>query len=547
MKKDPKDSVVMGERPYGGLDPAMAQVALDQILASPSGVGLNHAQQVERLGRLVDLSGDLGRQEGIEQALETGARLLEKELSDQERALLHYTMGNAHDIRSALAPAPASPWNDEAVGQQIIHLRQARRLGGTDQLERVRRCQILTNLGNLMSRCGRITDAMAYWDEALTIQPDFSMALGNRGWGLMRYAAHVHDPGHQILHLRAAYRSLTRALAQPAVRLIVPGAADHFAKRLAFLVRKVGRDALEAPAHIHAFRADMGDAERGYRSWCLRERLFLNDLNELGADPVAAADVLTLPDLTTSKNDGLPSALGMFNQLKQGFVSARFLFFEGMEATGTHFSDREVTLVNTLDYAQYGLATEKLKLAYRSAYSLLDQLAFLLNDYLALGIAEKSVSFRGLWFSDEKRKVLKPQFVDRAGNEPLQALFWLSRDIYEREGEEFAEALEPDAKRLSTIRNHLEHKYLRLHLFAPPEPATEKRPPFLGDQDPLAFSITRDDFVRRALHVLRLARGALVYLTLAMNVEEEGKRAGRSGSGRIASIPLDALPDDDKL
>ena len=35
--------------------------------------------------------------------------------------------------------------------------------------------------------------------------------------------------------------------------------------------------------------------ERSYRHWCLRERLFLNPLNEAYTDSVAASDVLHLP------------------------------------------------------------------------------------------------------------------------------------------------------------------------------------------------------------------------------------------------------------
>jgi hypothetical protein len=35
------------------------------------------------------------------------------------------------------------------------------------------------------------------WDRALRIDPNFVMALGNKGCGLMAYAGHLYDPGHR--------------------------------------------------------------------------------------------------------------------------------------------------------------------------------------------------------------------------------------------------------------------------------------------------------------------------------------------------------------
>ena len=63
--------------------------------------------------------------------------------------------------------------------------------------------------------------------------------------------------------------------------------------------------------------------EREYREWALQECLFLNPLNDL--DPphtIAACDVLTLPDFVTPIKEP-PTLIGLYNQMKQEFVSAR--------------------------------------------------------------------------------------------------------------------------------------------------------------------------------------------------------------------------------
>src|SRR5207245_1998729 len=93
----------------------------------------------------------------------------------------------------------------------------------------------------------------------------------------------------------------------------------------------------------------------------------------------------------------VPPVIGFFNQIKQEFVSARYLYYEGLRSKGPHFSDRDVLLYNTLDYPVYSLATEKLRAAFRLAYSLFDKISFFLNHYLQLGHNPNKVSFRGVW------------------------------------------------------------------------------------------------------------------------------------------------------
>lgn len=205
----------------------------------------------------------------------------------------------------------------------------------------------------------------------------------------------------------------------------------------------------------------MAPEERTYREWCLDEHLFLNDLNEIGPVPVAAADVLVLSDMTTALGVGL-APFDLFNQMKQEYVSARFLLYAGLQPTEAHFSDRDVTLVNTLDYPAYGLAAEQVKMAFRMAYSLLDKVAYFLNEYLGLRIPETQVSFKKVWYEGKKPHGLRLD-IQHLENMSLLGLFWLSKDLFERDLG-FRDAIEPDARELETIRQNLEHKYLKLHM-----------------------------------------------------------------------------------
>lgn len=499
-------------------------------------------RELGRLALLIDLADDLGRGAGLTTAIEHGNAMLSAgTLGDHQAAVLHYFLSNAWEgiRRLGRSGDELHAWEQPELERQIIHLRKAVRLGQGASLPRARMCQMYTNLGNLMNHCGRIVEAVAAWDEALERDATFSMALGNRGYGLLHYAHLVHDPGHKLCHLREAHRSVRRALttARPEDR---PEALETFRWVQQQIESGVSQKALRGRVKEREYDKDWSTREKEYRRWCLAQRLFLNDLNELDIGLVAAADVLTLPSLVTPIDSPQPSALGFFNQLKQEFVSARYQYFAGTRRDDLHFSDRHVTLVNTLDYPSYGWAVEQVKSTFRITYSLFDKIAYFLNDYLALQIPERQVSFRGLWYTkQEPKKGLRPDLGD-PNNRGMKGLFWLAKDLYDN-SPEFAEAIEPDAQELAGIRNHLEHKYLKLHEFAAPT-RNESGIGFEG----LAYSVARHDFEAKTLRLLRLARAGLIYLSQTVYAEE-GRRRVVSPDKLSMPMFLDTWEDDWKF
>ena len=236
---------------------------------------------------------------------------------------------------------------------------------------------------------------------------------------------------------------------------------------------------------------------------------------------------------------GPPVAFGFYNQLKQEYVSARWLFYEGLSEGRAHFSDRDTLLFDTLSIPAYSLAVEKTKVAFRLAYSLFDKIAFFINDYFRVGLPERTVSFRGIWHERKgDPKPLNPVFKDRQ-NWPLRGLYWLSKGIYEPA---FQQVSEPDAEGLAELRNFLEHRYCQVHedlgigysRLAPPN-GTD-----------LAFRIGRDLLEAKTLHILKLARAALIYLSLAVHREEEARATGRP-EGLAASMQLRAWKERRRL
>jgi hypothetical protein len=277
--------------------------------------------------------------------------------------------------------------------------------------------------------------------------------------------------------------------------------------------------------------------ETSYRRWCLMHRLFLNPLNDLGPYPVGASDVLVVPPVVLGRGRG-DCYHGFFNQIKQAYVSARFLHYEGLHCPGPHFSDRDVLLFDTKDYPSYSLAVEKLKAAYAMAYSQFDRIARFLNHYMGLGIPDEQVTFGTFWYEQGRpERGLRPEFRERR-NWPLRGLFWLSRDLYE-DGTGPVRGIEPEAMELADIRGQLERGYLKLHedFYEAMSCDTGAPPPGLY-ADRLAYSLRRGDFESKALRVLRMVRSAVMYLSFAIHVELKLRRPGAGPPGRCRAMTL---------
>lgn len=500
----------------------------------PDGDALGH------IAALVDAAFDSRSHAGTERAFGLLKTIEKRNLSGADAALVHYLRANAwENRRHERGDSEVWAWEQPEVQAQILDLRRAMRHSGFSQLPAVRQCQIITNLANQLSGIGRFIEAIALWDRVLRIDGQFAMAHGNRGIALSSYANAHYDPGHAGLMQVAAYDSLNAATLPEAFydSAGLEPARARFEKDKEALAAHLDIEAIRQAIDVENHSMGESTAERAYRTWCLKERLFINPLNDLGNFPIAAQDVLTLPSLTVPvASSGMPPVIGFFNQMKQEFVSARYLYYEGLHAAGPHFSDRGVLLYNTLDYPAYSLAVEKMRAAFRIAYSLFDKIGFFLNAYLTIGRKPAQVSFRSIWYEPKgKESALLARFTANE-NWPLRGLFWLSKDLFD---EEFQHVTEPDAEALATTRNHLEHKYLQLG-----DGGIEPPPIHMGDHesDRLSYAISREDFAARTLRLLQLSRGALIYLSLAVQREETVRT--QTSRGQTAPMPLGRLEDD---
>jgi hypothetical protein len=505
---------------------------------------VSDAEAMKSIGLLVDYSSDLGRDDGIIKALQWSDELGTRALSDSDTILLEYFRANAWSARRRLKHTTKdSAWNWEQpeLQKEILHLRRAIRHPGFAGIDPIRKCQIHTNLANALNHIGRFVEAIRHWEESQSSIPTFGMALGNLGLGLASYARCLPGDREKLAFLLCSHTALRRATTDPTVTYApdeYSNAAGAFEKTLAQIEADIDVDAVRNVIKLDGFGIGRTKQERAYRTWALNERLFLNPLNDLGPHAIAGRDNLSLPDYVTPIDEP-PTLTGLFNQMKQEYVSARWFLYESVQARKTHFSDRAVLLYNTLDYPSYSLAVERAKAAYRIAYSIFDKIAFFLNDYAKLEIPSRQVYFKTIWYSDPLARPLniRPELVTLA-NWPLRGLFWLSKDLFDRD---FQDSCEPYAEDLYVIRNCLEHSYLKVHELLPSPLSSED-----WFRDRLAFSVSRDSFISKTHLVLRRVRASLIYLSLGM-YQEERRRTGERPAGLLASHGLESWRDSWKI
>jgi hypothetical protein len=461
--------------------------------------GRSDADAVRIAGTLTSTAMTLERKDALACACAWYETLEKKVGSGKLAILIDYNRANAI---SGERRGTQWQWEQRTLAREIFYLRRAVGHEKFGQVSETFRCMCLNNLGSRLRTAGRIIEALDYFRRTLEVEPRFGMSMCNRARMLYSYAGALEDDGHRTLFLWMAHKEASAALAPTA---IYTNAHDELTKLKVRETKEWIESVLDVEGMSKANPLVSEDVaaseeEREYRRWCLHNCLYLNPLNDLGRYSVADNDALVLA--THIVPVGAPHVFeSFFDEMKQEYVSARWLLYEGLSARTPHFSDREVFLLATDPRPSLCLAIEKVKSAYRVSYSIFDKVAFFINEYMTLGIKEKDVSFRRLWRESENKPIRRE--FDSTENWGSCALYWLAKDLFEQENDEVAE---PQARGLCTIRNHLEHKYLRV---------TEAEGPLAPPED-LAFMVSRKEFEKKTVHLLRLARSALIYLVIGV-------------------------------
>lgn len=375
---------------------------------------------------------------------------------------------------------------------------------------------VYTNYANGLDACGRVIEALRIYRKAIALNSNFGMAIGNYGRALKFYANLVNDIGHSNdLHC-FAYQAIKRA-----VRIQDPNmhedAVAYFNKVISEYEKLPEKEYLEATIAFDGYNLGE-DEERKYRLWCLNNHLFLNPLNDLiETESAFAHDPLTITqyteyvnrdELDLKSNNEPPKWFSMLNQLKEEYIFARFLCYEGIEKKRElHYADKEVKLsLSSYDYINYSIRLEQLKTAFKNLFSMFDQIAFVINEFWNLGFGERQADAAHVFTCKNYP----------ADNVALEALLWGYCEFCERYGN----ADSPSEKEIKTLRNALEHKFLKVHEYS----YNGK----LEIKDDKFYHISEEELQKQTIHIMELAREWIMELVYAIGIEENKNSNGEN-------------------
>jgi len=519
--------------------------AYNKHIALTSIDGKSPTEILQICGELIDSSFYLKKEDGVNKAILFLEELKGKLLTDEQKEVLYYYLGNAYADFDVLNPTNPVFWGNENKEKAIYYYRKAL-VGKLDQNTKT---QTLINLANLYDNLGRFVKSVELYQKALDEQnQEYTsfMANGNKGISLIHYGNIIYDNGHKMYFGYFAYNCLKDAINNSPNNTEEKQIFEEHLKKLNVeVLEKIKVEDLK----LNDFSLGESEEEKQYRKWCLKNHLFLNPINDLGNYNIAAHDVLHLPNMILEIDQNHVEFPSFFNQLKQEYASARYLVYEGMTNIGTkHFSDREVLLINPQDYPRYSLNVEKLKASFKTLYSIFDKISLFLRKYLQLTFnRDHEIDFRKMWYEDGRfRQRTLNQNIISLNNWAFRGLFLLSKDILfhhldrtrdEETIQDLTFSLEPSAKEINVLRNKLEHGYVKVH---------EDFYNLENDaifRDNLSYSIKESKLIDYSTKLLKLCREALIYLSLGVHIEEM-KKEERSKKKSVPSIKSDIYEDD---
>lgn len=383
--------------------------------------------------------------------------------------------------------------------------------------------QMIVNFSNLLCNNGRIIKAIEYL--SIFFSNQFPMGNGNLGMKIFEYARLYYDPGHQAILLCKSYKSIQDAIKNPSEypeKEYFEKALNEYSKKITDILTSKYLNKNRVTDLVDPYD-DSCDEEAEYRHWIASNKLALNVLNDVSVSNLVGYDPIHLPTIIGGKK--ARELHGLFNQIKQEYVSARFLAYEGLTKREPHFSDRDVLLINTLDYPVYGLGIEKIKAAYRAIYALFDRIAYFLNEYFQLGIGRKKVNYYRIWHP-KKTEEDERKLTDYAeSNYPLLGLWWLFKDIrcIDVDGSNIDKRMD----NISSIRNAMEHRYFKV--------IDDINP--VETNDGLTYKINFLKFEAATIDLLKYAREAIILTVLSVDCEEQKKEVQLENQQKIA-LPM---------
>lgn len=389
----------------------------------------------------------------------------------------------------------------------------------SDRLNLDLRAQLWVNYGNCLSGLGRSVEALSAYDQALRFVPNHPMAKGNLAMELFYFA---RITSHSIFILDAnemLEEVLSENILQKYASVETKRSFEETRDKIANNITQLGLEQTKQPEQA---QIDLPTGfTRDYVEFCAKYQLFLNLCHSCRRCNRCAEDNVTLSLITDPDDKITFTRLSrVVNEIKEHYAFARLLLFQALyPIVDTVPIDSLTGYVDNLDYAVYGTRVASLKLAYQSAYNVLDKVTHFLNDYLEIGLKPgPSITFTtdGKIWRKKKNECLRGELKSKL-NYHLFGLYDIARDLDINHKNPKNDGYWGHLRR---TRNFLTHEYLILH---------SERIHWATDADRECLHLPYTEFVDQALDLFKLVRSIVIYLIAFIDLEERKKHDKSEG------------------
>ncbi len=485
-----------------------------------------------------DLEDVLLGKKGID-SLETNISVVSKLLGDGnlnlfDKMLANYLMGESYDvlIKKTCSPQEAQ-YNNPNVWKAVYYYRMALLyVKSIFEMKQVAlfvtaknyRYNALIKLGNVYSHMGRLQDGIECYKAA-------ALLYSNN----YRWKFHF---GFTLFNTHSYYERAAEGFVVSLMKVLLRDCLDK---------KEYSRSATYVYSIIKDWKSpDLNEdrpvnyettEEDDYNHWVNQNVLRLNAYNDICfTSTLCQEDSLYFDGVYSPKAepDSWRKLFQMLNEIKQEYVSARYMLYSYFKKSGSnHLSDMNVRLADVYDISNYSFHLELSKSAFRSLYSILDKIAFALNDYLDLNMNPERVNFSNVWYENSKSYRVKEAILKYKSIYSLAGLLFIRNDIY---GGAYDYLQAEETKLLKKVRNAIEHRAIIIVDDG------------ILEDDGSVLNISRIEFERVSINLIKTVRQAIFCFVNAVNHIEYDKKIEITKNGEMI-IPqeIDSVKDDEKV
>lgn len=492
------------------------QKALDSLRNLETKNPENRTINFNKVGLLIDIGSGLKNFDIVKKGVVAGEKLLKDSSYEDYKVTLYYNLANGYMSLYQLE------YDRKRGVEQLVdngnlqygkdYFRKT--IKRVDNLDFKLRKQLWTNYGNCLDSLGRVMEALYAYDEALKIDSNFPMAVGNKAIA-MKFFADISGEYREAMYIKSSQMLKSALENKDLVKFGGIAAKKSFENEIqqinkGFKNRSLLSKNLKHPKYDSSY---MTEFEMFYIEFCSKHKLFLNfhiheDNCEASiVDPIFISMITPIDDNETYNN-----LAKHINQIKEDYAIARLLLAQSQfKREDFDNISKRTTFVNTLDYSMFNIYVGLLKSAFKEAYNILDKISSFINEYYKLGI-EDHIYFTTIW---QKNKKIIPEIVN-SKNISLYALY----DI-------FLDFKSSNYQRIRDIRNASVHE--RLVIYDSVLTSWDKK----MDK----YNIGYETMLSQTIELLQLVKSSIIYLINFVQLEENKKK--KDSTGLIAPIYVD--------